>query len=86
MVKVGILAAAPVAELKDLAAHTSKAYERALAASGLPPEHFRLRLMLRGMLPPLDPLHIGNATEKRPIAVLRAHSQESHAGLRDPRD
>ena len=34
----------------------------------------------------VDPLHIGNTTEKRPIAVLRAQSQESHAGLRDPRD
>lgn len=48
--------AARVAELKRLAEDTSEAYRQALAASGFPPEHFRLRLMLRGyLLPPPRP-------------------------------
>ena len=44
--------AARVAELRRLAERTARAYDEAVAASGLPPEHFRLRLMLRGLLPP----------------------------------
>ena len=44
--------AAHVGELKELAAATTAAYEQALAASGLPREHFRLRMMLLGRLPP----------------------------------
>ena len=48
-----IRVSARVHELKRLAADTSKAYDEAVAASGFPPEHFRLRLMLRGyLLPP----------------------------------
>jgi hypothetical protein len=46
-----IKVAARVHELKELAARTSVAYERALLASGLPEEHFRLRLMLLSRLP-----------------------------------
>jgi hypothetical protein len=48
-----IRVSARVHELKRLAADTTQAYNEALAASGFPPEHFRLRLMLRGyLLPP----------------------------------
>ena len=50
--KVGILIAARVCELRRLAEDTARAYDEAVARSGLPPEHFRLRMMLRGMLPP----------------------------------
>ena len=51
----GIFAAARVAELKRLAEDTARGYERALAASGLPKQHFDLRLMLLGRLPMLLP-------------------------------
>ena len=47
--KTEILIAARVSELRRLAEDTATAYERALAASGLPREHFRLRMMLRGI-------------------------------------
>jgi hypothetical protein len=47
--------AARVGELKVLAERTSEAYERALAASGMTREHFRLRAMLLGRLPLLPP-------------------------------
>jgi hypothetical protein len=44
---------ARVHALKGLAVDTTEAYQRALDASGLPPEHFRLRAMLLGrLLPP----------------------------------
>jgi hypothetical protein len=43
---------ARVGELKQLAEDTSEAYEQMLAASGLTREHFRLRAMLLGLLPP----------------------------------
>lgn len=44
---------ARVDELKRLAEDTTAAYEQALATSGLPREHFRLRMMLLGRpLPP----------------------------------
>jgi hypothetical protein len=45
-----IKVAARVHEPRRLAEDTAAAHERALAASGLPPEHFRLRLMLLGRL------------------------------------
>ena len=42
-----------VGELKQLAADTTEAYRQALAASGLPEQHFRLRAMLLSrLLPP----------------------------------
>jgi hypothetical protein len=45
--------AARMAELRRLAEQTARAYDEALRASGLPREHFNLRLMLRGrLLPP----------------------------------
>lgn len=45
--------AARVHELKDLAADISRAYDEAVAASGMTREHFNLRLMLLGrLLPP----------------------------------
>jgi hypothetical protein len=45
--------ASRVGELRQLAEATSEAYRQALAASGLPEEHFKLRLMLLGrLLPP----------------------------------
>jgi hypothetical protein len=45
--------AARVGELKQLAADTTEHYRQALAASGLPEPHFKLRLMLLGrLLPP----------------------------------
>jgi hypothetical protein len=47
-----ILISARVSELRRLAADTSEAFDRAVAASGLPLEHFKLRLMLRGLLLP----------------------------------
>jgi hypothetical protein len=47
-----ILIAARVAALRRLAEDTSKAFEQELARSGMTREHFRLRLMLRGMLEP----------------------------------
>jgi hypothetical protein len=48
-----ILIAARVAALRHMAEDTSKNYEQALAASGLPRQHFNLRLMLMGrLLPP----------------------------------
>jgi hypothetical protein len=43
--------AARMAELRRVAEDASAYYDRALAASGLPREHFNLRLMLRGILP-----------------------------------
>jgi hypothetical protein len=55
LIKARILSAERerVGELKQLAADTSEAYERALAASGLPRQHFNLRLQLLGrLLPP----------------------------------
>ena len=45
-------AARGVGELKQLAERTATAYDEAVAASGLTREHFRLRMMLRGMLEP----------------------------------
>ena len=53
--KVGILIAARVHALKRLAKDTARAYDEAVARSGLPPEHFRLRAMLLGRLPLLPP-------------------------------
>ena len=50
-----IKVAARVHALKELAARTFEAYRQALAASGLPEEHFRLRLMLLGSLLPPPP-------------------------------
>jgi hypothetical protein len=48
-----IKVSARVHELKRLASDTAEAYQQMLAASGLPEEHFRLRLMLLGrLLPP----------------------------------
>ena len=48
-----IKVAARVAALRRLAEDASEVYQRALVASGLPREHFRLRLMLLGrLLPP----------------------------------
>jgi hypothetical protein len=38
--------------LKELAADTIEAYQRELVASGLPEQHFRLRLQLLGRLLP----------------------------------
>jgi hypothetical protein len=38
-----------------LAERTSEAYRQALAASGLPEPHFKLRMMLLGRLPLLPP-------------------------------
>jgi hypothetical protein len=46
-----ILIAARVAELRHLANETAENYELALAQSGMPREHFNLRLMLKGVLP-----------------------------------
>jgi hypothetical protein len=43
--------AARVDDLKRLAERTAAAYDEAVVHSGLPPEHFRLRAMLFGMLP-----------------------------------
>jgi hypothetical protein len=42
-IKVGTQIAARMAELRRLAERAARDYERALAASGLPREHFRLR-------------------------------------------
>lgn len=50
--KTGIQIAARICELRRLAADTSKQFEQALAESGLPRQHFALRLMLLGRLPP----------------------------------
>jgi hypothetical protein len=53
--KTGIRIAARICELRRLAEDTSEAYRHALATSGLPEEHFKLRLMLLGrvrLLPP----------------------------------
>jgi hypothetical protein len=47
-----ILIGARVAELRRLAADTSEAYEQAVTRSGMTREHFRLRAMLLGFLPP----------------------------------
>ena len=48
-----IKVSARVHELKRLAKDTARAYDEAVARSGLPPEHFRLRAMLLGyLLPP----------------------------------
>jgi hypothetical protein len=48
-----IKVAARVHALKQLAEETTEAYWQKLAASGLPPEHFRPRMMLLGrLLPP----------------------------------
>ena len=41
--KSEIMIAARVCELRRLAADTARAYDEAVAARGLPPEHFRLR-------------------------------------------
>jgi hypothetical protein len=46
-----ILIAARIAELRRIADDAAEWYRRAQAASGLPKEHFDLRLMLRGILP-----------------------------------
>jgi hypothetical protein len=43
---------ARVRELKRMAEDTSEAYRRALIASGLPEQHFRLRAMLLSRLRP----------------------------------
>jgi hypothetical protein len=43
--------AARVSELRNIANDAAAYYDRALAASGLPKEHFDLRLVLRGILP-----------------------------------
>jgi hypothetical protein len=51
-IKTEILQAARVAELRRLAENTARDYDAALAASGLPRQHFNLRLQLLGMLPP----------------------------------
>jgi hypothetical protein len=50
--KCEIQIAARICGLRRLAEDTSEAFERALADSGMTREHFRLRMMLRGMLPP----------------------------------
>jgi hypothetical protein len=50
--KCEIMIASRIAALRRLAEETTGEFERRLAASGLPREHFRLRMMLRGMLPP----------------------------------
>ena len=42
--------AARMAELRRLAEQTARAYDEALGASGLPREHFNLRMMLLGRL------------------------------------
>lgn len=47
--------AARICELRRLAKDTAHAYDEAVARSGLPPEHFRLRAMLLGRLPLLPP-------------------------------
>jgi hypothetical protein len=48
-----ILISARVAELRGVAADAAEHYKQALAASGLPEQHFKLRLMLLGrLLPP----------------------------------
>jgi hypothetical protein len=48
-----IKVAARICELKEPAADTTEAYQRELVASGLPEQHFRLRLRLLGrLLPP----------------------------------
>ena len=49
--------AARVAELRRLAKQTARAYDEAVAASGMTPEHFRLRAMVLGrlLLPPRNP-------------------------------
>jgi hypothetical protein len=46
-----ILISARLAELRRMADDAAEWYRRALAASGLPEEHFKLRLILRGILP-----------------------------------
>jgi hypothetical protein len=53
--KCEIMIAARVSELRRLAEETTEEFERRLAASGLPREHFRLRAMLLGRLPMLPP-------------------------------
>jgi hypothetical protein len=50
--KTEIKISARVSELRRLAADTAEAYERAVARSGMSREHFRLRAMLLGLLPP----------------------------------
>jgi hypothetical protein len=47
-----IKVSARVHALKRLAKDTSQAYEQMLRDSGMPREHFRLRLMLFSRLPP----------------------------------
>jgi hypothetical protein len=42
---------ARIAELRRIADDAAEYYDRALASSGLPKEHFDLRLILRGILP-----------------------------------
>jgi hypothetical protein len=52
-IKTEIRIAARVAELRHIAVDTSEKFEQALSASGLPREHFRLRMMRLGrLLPP----------------------------------
>ena len=46
-----ILIAARIAELRHVGENAAEWYRQALAASGLPKEHFDLRLILRGILP-----------------------------------
>jgi len=43
--------AARIAELRRLGEEAAENYKHMLAASGLPREHFNLRLILRGILP-----------------------------------
>jgi hypothetical protein len=43
--------AARIAELRHVADDAGEWYRRALADSGMPKEHFDLRLVLRGILP-----------------------------------
>jgi hypothetical protein len=46
-----ILISARIAELRRVGDDAAEWYTRALAASGLPEEHFKLRLILRNILP-----------------------------------
>jgi hypothetical protein len=50
--KNDILIGARVSELRRLADDTSDAYEQAVARSGMTRQHFQLRAMLMGILPP----------------------------------
>jgi hypothetical protein len=54
-IKNEILISARVHALKELAEDTAEAYERAVAASGMTREHFRLRAVLLGIILPPPP-------------------------------